>query len=151
MAPRRRLRLVAAMLAVLTLGSAGPAYAASPGAGRIGLSAARWVEVTFENITGEFLTKFSESIEDGKWNVHPPKVIVGFDTQIWGTESNGFLTGTEASVTYRVWDQDVYIYWNNPYFGGNTYYCVPPRHMICNISGGGGRGARVKFQLKIGG
>src|SRR5207247_11158225 len=45
-----------------------------------------------------------------------------------GSESNGFMTGTEAEVAYDAVScadphkyGTVYIHWTNPYIGSNTY------------------------------
>jgi hypothetical protein len=65
--------------------------------------------------------------------------------------ASAFLTGTQARVTYRRNGQDLYLYWDNPYFGSNKYHCDAPRHMVCRLNGGGGRGARVRFELRYGG
>jgi len=49
-----------------------------------------------------------------------------------GSESAGFLTGTEANVTYQVGgdpSQTVYVQWDNPFSGSNSYHTnTDPAH-----------------------
>src|SRR5207245_2706580 len=61
----------------------------------------------------------------GEWSSssQPPDTIAAGDTAVWQSESAGFLTGTEGSVTYRIGsgDERLHIHWDNPYSGSNKY------------------------------
>jgi hypothetical protein len=148
-----KLAMIVAVTTVVSLVGGGTrAFAAPAHTTGIGpASASRWVEVTFTNKYIP-LKLVRYSLPHGKWNVVPPDVIpTRSGTQggvIWGSESNGFATGTEGNAEYSINDSDtqhVFIHWDNPYVGSNDYDCHGPDGTFCQWTGGGGNGARVKF------
>jgi hypothetical protein len=58
-------------------------------------------------------------IFSGNGNAVPPEQIPPRIVGTWESESDGFATGTEGTVTYATPVGDVFIHWNNPYIGSN--------------------------------
>jgi hypothetical protein len=88
--------------------------------------AARSVRALLHNQTPDVLTKIEDDIPHGEWGGwRPPGTIAAFSTARMGSESAGFLTGTEARTTYRIGgDQGktLYLHWDNPFRGANQYH-----------------------------
>ncbi|PHM31231.1 hypothetical protein [Xenorhabdus innexi] len=95
----------------------------------------RSVVILFDNKT-KFHLVIDEKwmyIYHGRWskNLKPPKNIKSYSQAWWGSESNGFMTGTEGYVRYSIMDGEsetgdvsnnwVQIRWENPYYGFNSY------------------------------
>ena len=126
--------------------------------------AARSTVVIFANTThNTLLIKVSEGLSHGEWTAEPPGEI-GPGAQVqWSSESNGFLTGTEGWVRYLPVDansdnigipsptpdsETVYIYWDNPYAGSNSYNeAAPPPYQVSQQGPGSGDNATVTFTL----
>ncbi|MBO8190622.1 hypothetical protein ITI46_02720 [Streptomyces oryzae] len=122
--------------------------------------AARSTHVTLENRAGSFnLRRTSQGLDHGEWTTKPP-LLIG-DRGEWESESNGFATGTEGSVTYQLEDVDgvrmgeVSLHWDNPFIGSNSYgESVTPAaadpagqgFSIVHV-GGKGNNSHVTFQL----
>jgi len=85
--------------------------------------AARSVTITLSNRTGYTLSRANWVVDHGIWSTLPPETIANHTTVTWATESNGFLTGTEGHIYYWIGDtnQWVYLHWDNPYVGSNSY------------------------------
>jgi hypothetical protein len=114
----------------------------------ITMVAARSVKITVENWTGRTWTKQALSLPGGIWMnngglVPPdvlPKVSLSPDgdpvpgVTEFGSESEGFMTGTEGSVTY-VNEQggSLLIGWNNPYIGGNGFGAQAPEGFVASL------------------
>ncbi|MGI0116507.1 aegerolysin family protein [Zooshikella sp. RANM57] len=112
--------------------------------------AARSTLVIFQNLTGETLSLTNAKLDHGVWtqNMYPPEKVSPDDKVQWASESDGFMTGTEGSVTYHCTDGSVYIHWDNPYIGGNSYSDQAPDGYEITRSGGSGDNATVTFVLQ---
>lgn len=126
--------------------------------------AARSTAVTFTNSThNTLLIKVGEYLAHGEWSTEPPQAIgPGIQVQ-WGSESNGFLTGTEGWVRYYPVPANtdsigipspapdaatIYIYWDNPYVGSNSYdKAAPSPYQVSQQGDGSGDNAAVTFAL----
>lgn len=95
--------------------------------------AARSTKITFVNSSPFNLIRVEQHLDHGIWmdSMHPPEVIEPGQTVAWGSESSGFMTGTEGSAEYRICGnyenagpQDLRIsfkvHWDNPYDGSNS-------------------------------
>jgi hypothetical protein len=95
-----------------------------------------WVHV--KNLSGCRLKVTDMGLEHGKWTplVHPDLGDTdgglpagGTAVHSWRSQSNGFMTGTEGTVTLttagccdsRLGRKTVKIHWDNPYWGRNSY------------------------------
>ncbi len=118
--------------------------------------AARSADVTLINETDRSLNKIDESIDHGEWNNHPPDTIAPHSTVTWGSESAGFLTGTEGSVRYHIGGESdpVWLFWDvpwtntNPFMRTNTYDETGPPVFVIEHTGGGGENAHVEWRIK---
>ncbi|MFG2909755.1 Crystal protein ET79 [Kitasatospora sp. NPDC048286] len=127
----------------------GPA-AGSPSAGVPLLAADRSTKVTLSNSTGSGLTKTWEKLDHGCWtnDMLPSDYIPNGKSASWQSESCGFATGTEGSITYTLADGgEVKLHWNNPYWGSNGYSCDVPDGYTCSRSGGSGDNASTTFSI----
>ncbi|MEU3193319.1 hypothetical protein ABZ686_22400, partial [Streptomyces sp. NPDC006992] len=122
--------------------------------------ATRSTHVTLENRAGRFnLRRTSQGLDHGEWTTKPP-LLIG-DRGEWESESNGFATGTEGSVTYQLEDVDglrmgeVSLHWDNPFIGANSYReSVTPAatdpsgqgFSVVHVGGDGGN-SHVTFKL----
>jgi hypothetical protein len=106
------------------LGTAGPASS------DLTSNAARSVVVNLQNNTGCVLVLTKAVVYHGVWipGGYPPSHVYATPNVEFGSESNGFMTGTEAEVAYDATScadphkyGTVYIHWTNPYIGSNTY------------------------------
>ena len=149
------LRLLAGTLLVaMGLLAISPAAHAAPAA-----SAARSVSVTFHNQTTHTLNLWYPYVGSGVWTIKPPATIPPGGTAHWGSESNGFMTGTSGMVFYDIYwggnfDKYFTIQWNDPYVGSNSYKLGGTAlgtgwwqgfHIV--QSGGSGNNAQVTFTL----
>ncbi|PBC79251.1 aegerolysin [Streptomyces sp. TLI_235] len=160
MGTARRIGAAALALAAagaLSVGAAGTASAAEPvkGAAAPALaSAARSVNVTFNNWTGCTLTREEWGLSHGIWTQEPPVRIYDQGIGTWASESNGFATGTEGSA--RFFSENcanpvlngrlVRVHWNDPYAGSNSYDSSgTDLKFYVSRSGGSGNNASVQF------
>ncbi|SCZ29366.1 aegerolysin family protein [Afifella marina] len=125
------------------------------------MTAARSTLVQFQNGTNAFLTRQSWNLAHGIWteDMLPPEQIGAGSaaqplTVSWESESDGFMTGTEGSVTYLLQDGQttLYVYWDNPFVGSNGYDIKLDGPLSSDYSvdhsGGSGDNATVTFSLK---
>ncbi|KAK0647067.1 hypothetical protein B0T16DRAFT_414649, partial [Cercophora newfieldiana] len=86
--------------------------------------------VTFKNYTDAYMVLQSAHLDHGMWteNKYPPEQIGagGPENPVqvsWSSQSDGFMTGTEGYVMYRLQDMQttMKVYWDNPYVGSNGY------------------------------
>jgi hypothetical protein len=149
----RKFLVLAAVAAALTTGLTGTAQAAdSSSAVRqapAGASAARSVDFNLKNDTNLVLSRAWWNLPHGIWSVLPPETVYPGTWGYWRSESDGFSTGTQGSVTYSTSVGDVYLYWNNPYVGGNSFMCRVPTGYACTAvpGSGGGNNPRPTFYL----
>ncbi|MGW5263486.1 aegerolysin family protein [Microbispora sp. NPDC004025] len=88
--------------------------------------AARSVDVTFNNTTKCVLTLRDKELDHGIWVKHPARTIQPGAGDNFETESDGFMTGTEAAVSYLASNctqsgKRIRFHWDNPYTGRNSY------------------------------
>src|SRR5262245_61755549 len=152
----RRFRLLAgALLVAMGLMAISPSAHAAPPAAPMA-TAARSVIVSFHNQTDNTLYLWYDNVSSGVWTKKPPASIPPGGTVLFGTESNGFMTGTSGMVQYYLSSSTAYWYkyfkisWNNPYIGSNSYtvqtFGITGLYHIVR-SGGSGNNAQVTFTL----
>jgi hypothetical protein len=121
--------------------------------------AARSTQVKLTNQAGRFnLIKTSQSLEHGEFTTEPP-AIIGNEGD-WRSESDGFATGTEGHVHYRIETDEgepigtLNLHWDNPFIGSNSYdQSVSPQAtdggdgFSVGHLGGDGNDASVEFLL----
>ncbi|WP_380282901.1 Crystal protein ET79 [Kitasatospora purpeofusca] len=140
-------------------GSGGPQASAqqragveSTAQGVSGVTAARSTKVTLVNLTGSGLAKTWEHLDHGCWSTDelPPDYIPNTKAPSWKSESCGFATGTEGSISYALsgGGGQVDLHWNNPYVGSNGYSCSAPVGYTCSRTGGNGNDAEVTFTIR---
>ncbi|MFI2610945.1 hypothetical protein [Kitasatospora sp. NPDC018619] len=92
-------------------------------------NAARSTSVSLQNRTGCNLVLEQRDLPHGIWTYAAPAQIGRDQSAAWASESNGILTGTEASVRYTTAscltpsndNRQVKLHWDNPYAGANSY------------------------------
>lgn len=93
-------------------------------------TAERSCDITFVNSSDVALTYDSLDLRGGIWSprfLRPPPRIEPHTTVTWGTESDGFLTGTEAVMYYRIelpggfHGGYIMLWWNIPWEGSRKY------------------------------
>lgn len=144
-----RLAAVAALGAGLAAvpGAAQAAPAPNPVARQ--QSAARSVAVTFNNTTKCVLTLRDKELDHGIWVTHPAQTIQPGGSDNFETESDGFMTGTEAAVNYLASNctqsgKRVRFHWDNPYTGRNSYdWDQTDQVFDTGYTGGNGNNASV--------
>ena len=142
-----RLFAIALML-LMGIVFTGPAAQAAPQA-----SAARSVWVVVRNNSKYPLSIVSSYITRGVWMVKPNAVIQAGQESGFGSESNGFMTGTHGSVVYGVSNgQSFSLTWTNPYYGSNTYSSALSTFsyyskVVMTRSGGSGNNAVVVITI----
>jgi hypothetical protein len=114
------------------------------------MSAARSVEVKFENLTDFTLRRVGFDLPHGVWTSFPPENIGPGDVMSWQTESDGFMTGTEGKVEYRSDSESekLFVKWDNPFIGSNSYQEGAPNGYRVDRAGGAGDNASVTFTLR---
>ncbi|MFI8458043.1 hypothetical protein [Kitasatospora sp. NPDC085464] len=94
-----------------------------------GVQAARSTTVHLTNKTGCTLWRTNYSLAHGIWTQEPWMGLADGTEETFGSESNGFMTGTEGLVQYVSYDcqqswrngKYVQLHWANPYVGSNGY------------------------------
>lgn len=116
--------------------------------GPVSAQAARSTRVTFNNHSGKGLLRKNAALQWGIWsgNQFPGEDLGPGTSTSWQSESDGFMTGTEGTVTYdMVGVGPVRVHWNNPYWGSNSYSCSAPGGYQCSWTGGSGNNTEVNF------
>ncbi len=87
--------------------------------------AQRSVTSTLKNEGKHDLILESTTLDHGIWSAagQPPARIAQGAEGRWGSESNGFMTGTEGTAIYAVdgTGAKLTVYWDNPFVGDNTF------------------------------
>lgn len=101
--------------------------------------ACRGVENILVNESQHELVLESHELDHGIWSPTgpmPARIAPGA-TARWGSESNGFMTGTEGTAIYKVGSTGarLTIYWDNPFIGDNEF-----KQTFAQPSAGGGPG-----------
>jgi hypothetical protein len=118
---------------------------------------ARSVTVVFTNQSPSNLVRLSYS--GGQWVTFPPEQIPSNPEAnvSWETQSDAFMTGTEAQVTYNIIGADgtsiigtMNLGWDNPYAGDNAYAQeLTFAGYTLTRSGGDGDNATVDWVLGV--
>lgn len=104
--------------------------------------AARSAHVIIKNDTDKTLTFVSGKADHGIVTRKPPSQIPPAGTGELFAESNGFATGTEGRVTYRLVGVNgtAVFHWDNPFAGGNSADgSAPAGFSVQNIGDAGNR------------
>jgi Aegerolysin len=105
------------------------------------MAASRSMEIIVKNRSGlELIRTDDYHLDHGAWTDgdFPPESIPNRSTATWGSESDGFATGTEGHVMYSSSAGNFRFYWDNPFVGSNGFSVdTPPGHSYHNsdISG----------------
>lgn len=112
-------------------------------------SAARSTDITIINNTGGQLTFAEKDLQHGIWSTDPPGSIAARKSAKFGSESSGFMTGTEGAVAYKEGGAIFTIRWDNPYIGSNSYimFTFDPVHYAVTYTGGGGDNASITVYI----
>ncbi|MFD0887064.1 hypothetical protein ACFQ08_21160 [Streptosporangium algeriense] len=138
---------IAAGLAAATL--LVPATANASAAEPPASSAARSTDVNFHNDTDCTLVQIGKETYHGIWVIEPNASIAPHSSDHFKTESDGFLTGTEAAIKYRATNcsragKEVRFHWSNPYYGRNSYdFNGTDGAFTTRYTGGNGNNATV--------
>ncbi|MEZ5844637.1 MAG: aegerolysin family protein [Hyphomicrobiaceae bacterium] len=101
-------------------------------------AADRSVQLHFQNATQATLNIVTNKLLWGKWSTQdkPPQVVKSNGKVQFGSESDGFMTGTEGYVEFAMTTEPgiVRISWDNPFFGSNSGSCSAPKGYVCQMS-----------------
>jgi hypothetical protein len=93
--------------------------------------AKRSTGITLHNFTSLELRRKDFGLSHGIWQngeqAVPPEKIGPGQKAWFGSESDGFATGTEGYVLYTSDRGDFHVGWDNPYMGGNGFGVDVPR------------------------
>jgi hypothetical protein len=113
--------------------------------------AAHSFAITLRNGSGVALRRtnltLNHGIFSGNGNAVPPENIPNLTRASWQSESDGFATGTEGSVTYASDAGDVFIHWDNPFVGSNGLGVGVPNSIIVEHGSIDGNDAAVTITL----
>ncbi len=131
------------------------------------MSSSRSTSVEFSNDTrNTLLIKVAQGLDHGEWGAEPPdRMTPGGHIYQWESHSDGFLTGTEGWVRYYpvatndnivipspVPDEaTIYIHWDNPFVGSNSYNTTAPNPYQVVQDGGTGTGDEAATAFHFGG
>ncbi|WP_329404179.1 aegerolysin family protein [Streptomyces melanogenes] len=156
--------LLGSMLAgtciALTAVPAAGAQSPSAPAATMTASAARSTDVTVENSTGCELRHYDSWLSHGIWNRDPAStagLVRDGQSAGWGSESNGFLTGTEGRAVFVTQNcaatnlnrKVLHLHWDNPFSGSNSYdtNMSDAQCLVADRSGGSGNNASVTWRV----
>ncbi|WP_052711831.1 hypothetical protein [Elstera litoralis] len=111
-------------------------------------------QVILTNSTPGLLVRVGHHVSSGVWHPAPPVLIPPGKVDTWETDADGFMTGVKGWVGYvLIIDTTslgaVYVAWENPYSGDNSYADLCPPGYAFTIVGGGSSNAVVGFTLAI--
>ncbi|KAI1071491.1 hypothetical protein LB507_005080 [Fusarium sp. FIESC RH6] len=110
--------------------------------------AARKIKILFQNNTQQTLNWVDSGVEHGERSVVAPDQINSRDTGNWALESDGFATGCEGWMTWRIGDNGptVTLEYSNPYVGEISYSCsVDSNAFTVDWNGGSNDWVEVRF------
>jgi hypothetical protein len=155
--PRRLMTVLTVVLAA-TLAS-GAAHAStiretSAGAERATTAArSMWINLVNFSFGGYGLQRQGMGLGGGIWSYGgasvPPEYVAAGTSVAFGSESDGFMTGTDGWVTYATTRADgatkgqFTLRWSNPFFGRNSVGCDVPAGIFCGVSDTSGNNATV--------
>lgn len=112
--------------------------------------AARSVTIKVENKFDVALLFDHDSLQHGIWGTNPPPRIEPGTLAQWVAESDGFATGTEGTVWYRLDTPGstglVRLHWDNPFVGSNNFdQSGPDVVSVVRIGDGSGNDATAHW------
>ncbi len=114
--------------------------------------ASRTVRAFLHNETDLALTLRNTEIPHGEWaSWAPPGRIEPGTAVTMGSDSDGFMTGTEARATYQIGDdpsRTVYLHWDNPFSGSNSFHTNTDDAHYAFWTASGGSHAVANFVLR---
>jgi hypothetical protein len=108
----------------------------------------RRIAASLVNKTQQTLTWVDSGVDHGTRDGHAPDTIAPGGAGTWSLKSDGFKTGCEGWMKWRVGDGGpiVKLDYNNPYAGANSYSCsVDSAKYKVEREGGTGDHATVRF------
>ena len=112
---------------------------------------ARSFYITLRNLTSLDLNRKDLGLEHGEWGDGgkdvPPEYIPAGGVSRWGSESDGFMTGTEGFVAYNSSAGQVVFNWDDPYVGSNGFTVQVPAGYGKTISDYHGNNADVSVVI----
>ena len=117
--------------------------------------ATRSVILEVNNTTGFALSLMGGGDHDwGGFRKLPPDQIGSHKTEMFTSQSDGFLTGTQGSVQYRVDGEGTifHLEWSNPFIGDNECLCRveggrPDDYVTGTVNGGGNTNVHMRFMI----
>jgi hypothetical protein len=113
--------------------------------------AARSFYITFRNLTSLDLSRKDLGLEHGEWGDGgkdvPPEHIPAGGVVRWGSESDGFMTGTEGFASYNSPAGQLTFNWDNPYVGSNGFTVQVPAGYGKTVSDFSGNNADVSVVI----
>jgi len=112
-------------------------------------AAARSTHVIIKNNTDRTMTFVSGSTKHGIVSKKPPHTIPAGGVGDLRAESNGFATGTEGSVVYRLdgISGNATFYWDNPFVGSNSASGSAPGGLKVEVIGDKGNRTLAFFSI----
>jgi hypothetical protein len=109
---------------------------------------ARSIVIYLDNETPEILTLQQLELSHGEWLAQAPASIAAETCIVFACVSNGFMTGTLGTLTYSIGENgNLYLIYDNPFVGGNSYNYTYPINFDVTMEGGDGNNAVVQFSL----
>ena len=126
--------------------------------------AARSFLITVQNFTGKLWQRSNLGLSGGEWSngggLVPPEQILKISLDDdgnaipgvvqFGSESDGFATGTEGFVQYESDIGTFYIGWNNPFVGSNGFGVAVPDGFRAEYGDISGNNANVTVTIRRG-
>jgi len=81
---------------------------------------------TITNATDSDFTLVSADLDHGVWADAPANIIPAGGVATFRAESNGFATGDEGTVTYKLPAGNYVFYFNNPFVGSDGFSVANP-------------------------
>jgi hypothetical protein len=112
-------------------------------------AAARSTHVIIQNETTKTLLFVRGHLDHGEVTKKPPSRIAPGATGELFAESNGFMTGTEGYVIYRVdgVPGEAKFYWDNPFAGSNTASASGPAGFVATYIGDKGNRTLAFYEI----
>ncbi|KAM7187807.1 hypothetical protein V8F33_011022 [Rhypophila sp. PSN 637] len=122
---------------------------------RFHTSASRSIDITLVNKTDQLLVWDDSGLDHGERKVTAPDFIYPGQKGRWMLESDGFMTGAEGWMNWRIennGDAKVKLEYNNPFSGSNDYSQKVTGDgsdkYVVDREGGGGDNAKVVFTVR---
>ena len=117
------------------------------------LNSSRSVVIEVDNATNQAFTLTASGHSHGGFAATPAVSIGPASSTVFGSQSEGFLTGCEGTATYTLGDgTQLFIHWDNPYTGGNSGdgHLTGPhqdKYYLYSLMGSGDQNAQARYAL----